>query len=704
MSKTTPKAPVKKWGGRLAGSRPIIWIMNLPPIAWAARGIARDVVKRQLGERPILETEMERVAGINLKATLEQIVYDVVDALGYAGAMVTTYEQGDSLPVRALYVDPNLATNEQIHQWESKVSSYSENPASITDPEIARVFVYQEECQDNLSVQAFKAGKPVSSNDLYDLFIPIAPPASRPIVKGIQQALGIHQVIAIPFFLETLVDGRPEKEIVGNLFAAKRGPISRQDELILSAFGRQVAAAIESERRRLQIKVAQRLVLEMQSSLQDEKKILQQIAGGLVLELGYAGTLVAIYQPDGALSARVFCIDPNLASDEQVGRWESEVSEYSGHPTGISDPEIARVLVHQDECEENLGVRAFKAGRPVSSDDLYDLFTPIASPASRPIVKQIQKALGIQQIIAVPFFRERLVDGQLEKDFVGILVATTRSKKFSGGEIELLQAFGQQAALGIQNAQLYRQVEERRRVAQIFGRMAFSATASVHALRNHISAFRMYLHLLQIAPPEQLGEILKSNARVIARLDEAVDILDNLHQPWCEAPDAQTDINICLIKTIGKVVPNRDGMVSREGIVVRESLAEGLPAIRTSPHKLAEAFKVLVENALDAIREKGQGGELRVESWQESKETLNVLISDSGMGIRPENVGKVFELQWSTKNTGMGFGLFWTKEYIEGLGGSIRVESVWQEGTTFTINLPISSECQEEQEEGKAHQ
>jgi len=699
MSKTTPKSPVKKWV-----SRPMIWVMNLPPIAWLARGITRAVVERQLDQRPILETEMERVAGIGLTATLEQIVYDVVETLGYAGAMVTTYEQGDSLPVRALYVDPNLATNEQIHQWESKVSGYSENPASITDPEIARVFVYQDECQDNLSVQAFKAGKPVSSNDLYDLFIPIAPPASRPIVKGIQQALGIHQVIAIPFFLETLVDGRPEKEIVGNLFAAKRDPISRQDELVLSAFGRQVAAAIESERRRLQIEVAQRLVLEMQSNLQDEKKILQQIAAGLVLELGYAGTLVAIYQPDGSLSARVFCVDPNLASDEQVDRWESEVSEYSGHPTGISDPEIARVLVHQDECKENLGVRAFKAGRPVSSDDLYDLFNPIASPASRPIVKQIQKALGIQQIIAVPFFRERLVDGQLEKNFVGILVVTTRSKKFSGGEIELLQAFGQQAAVGIQNAQLYRQVEERRQVAQIFGRMAFSATASVHALRNHIGAFRMYLHLLQIAPPERLEEILKSNPKVIARLDEAVDILDNLHQPWCEAPDAQTDINICLIKTIGKVVPNRDGTVSREGIVVQESLAEGLPPIRTSPHKLAEAFKVLVENALDAIREKGQGGELWVKSWQENTETVNVLISDNGIGIRPENVGKIFELQWSTKNTGMGFGLFWTKEYIEGLGGNIRVESVWQEGTTFAINLPISSECQEEEKEGKAHQ
>jgi sensor histidine kinase regulating citrate/malate metabolism len=38
----------------------------------------------------------------------------------------------------------------------------------------------------------------------------------------------------------------------------------------------------------------------------------------------------------------------------------------------------------------------------------------------------------------------------------------------------------------------------------------------------------------------------------------------------------------------------------------------------------------------------------------------------------------------------MGFGLFWTKDYIEGMGGSIKVESAWQEGASFNINLPAS--------------
>jgi signal transduction histidine kinase len=65
-----------------------------------------------------------------------------------------------------------------------------------------------------------------------------------------------------------------------------------------------------------------------------------------------------------------------------------------------------------------------------------------------------------------------------------------------------------------------------------------------------------------------------------------------------------------------------------------------------------------------------------------------VHIRDSGKGIKAGNLNKIFELGWSTKEAGMGFGLFWAKDYIEGQGGSIKVESVWQEGTTFHITLP----------------
>ncbi len=680
----------KKLVGKLAASRLMGWIANLPPIAWLARTVTRTLVKRSIGSTSTTRVSTQKPVGVGLEVTLQQIVRDMVEALDYVGAMVATYEQGDTLPVRAFYIDPNLATGEQIREWEQELSKYSEQRLSITDPEIARVYVYQDEYQGNLSVRAFKAGGPVISDALYDLFTPVVPPVSRPVIAGIQQALGIRQVIAVPFFLETTVDGQIERECVGDLFVAKRGEISERDRLILSAFGRQAAAAIESERRRLHIQVAQKIVFEMQASLNDEEQVLQQIVDGVVSDLGYAGAMVATYELDDSLPVRAICVNPSLATREQIHKWEEEISKYSEQPLSITDPEIARVYVHQDECEGNLSVRAFKAGGPVTSDDLYDLFTPIAPFASRPAVKGIQQALGIRQVIAVPFFLTVFSDEQPHSECVGNLFAATRSRKLGRGEIELLEAFAQQAAAGIRNARLYRKAEERRQVAQVFGKMAFSAAAFVHTLRNHIAAFQTHLHLVQVAPPDRRDEIIDLSDKMLYRLNEAAEILNHLHEPWHETPDVPTDVNICLDRALKRVVRNLDEFQERESITVDVSLSKNLPPVKTSPEMLAEAFRVLIKNAIEAIQEKGQGGALQVESRLSGSSVVEISLSDNGMGIKPENMGKVFELRWSTKGTGMGFGLFWTREYVEGLGGSIQVESTWGEGTVFQVRIPSS--------------
>jgi signal transduction histidine kinase len=693
QKENVPTSRLKKLVGFIVSSRLVGWIANFPPIAWLARAAGRSIARRQIGEAPVEETLIDQVAGVGLEATLQQIVYDVVTALGYTGAMVATYEQGDSLPVRAFYVDPNLATEEQIHRWEQDISQYTAHPVSITDPTLARVFVYQNEYKNNLSARAFKAGGIVVSNELYDLFTPIAPPASKPVVQGIQQALGIQQVIAVPFFLEMSVDGQIEKEIVGNLFAAKRSEISRRDGLVLSAFGRQAAAAIESERRRLHIQVAQEIVFEMQSKLQYEEKILRRIVEGVVSDLGYVGAMVATYEPDDSLPVRAFYVDPSLSTEEQIHQWEKEISRYSAHVVSITDPDIARVFVYEDQYKHNLSARAFKAGGIVISDELYDLFRPVAPVASRPVVKGIQQALGIQQVIAVPFFLETFAGAQLTREIVGNLFAATRSKKFSGGEIELLKAFGQQAAAGIRNARLYQQVEERRQVAQIFGKMAFSAAASVHALRNHIGAFQMHLTLIRSLPPEQRDKILAVSDKIMERLDEATELLDHLHEPWRATIEVLTDINACIRTALGRVIHDEDEVRVQEGIAAHAVLAEGLPRIKTSPDMLTEAFRVLIKNALEAVREKGEGGELKIESRLLPNAVVEVLISDTGIGVKPMNLSKIFEMRWSTKEgAGMGFGLFWTKEYIEGVGGEIEVESVWEEGTTFCVRLPVTVE------------
>jgi signal transduction histidine kinase len=67
-------------------------------------------------------------------------------------------------------------------------------------------------------------------------------------------------------------------------------------------------------------------------------------------------------------------------------------------------------------------------------------------------------------------------------------------------------------------------------------------------------------------------------------------------------------------------------------------------------------------------------------------------VTDHGTGINPENLNKIFEMRYTTKQSGLGFGLYWTKDFIEGLGGKIAVKSELGKGTQFTINLPIAQD------------
>ncbi len=669
-------------------------IANMPPFSWMLRQAARIVTRRQLQQASGQPHFVEPVPRANLQATLDGIVHDVVEDLGYAVAMVATYEQGDIFPVRAFHIASQLASMEQVHAWESQISRFNppDRPISLSDPEIARVYLYREEYQDNLCVRAARTGQPVLSDDLYSLFTPVAPLSSRPIVVGIQQELGIQQVIAVPFFLETTDNGNLSRELAGNLFAIKRSPISESDKLILTAFGRQAAAAILNERQRLQIQIAQRLVFDIQQRLHSEVEILQRIAEGVVADLGYVGCMVARYEPDDSLAVRAFYLDPNLATVDQIHRWESQISAFSAseHPITLDNPDVVKVYVHQKAYRDNLSVQAAIAGRPVVHDQLFSLFTPVVSHAARPIVEGIQKESGIQQVIAVPFFLETSRDSQDSRDFVGNLFAFTRSRRFSRGEIELLQAFGRQAAAGLNNARLYRQAQEQREAARIFARMAFSAATSVHTLRNHVGVIRGNLEFLersldQFPDQNRRTRLQKRSSTISERLDQIADLLETLHEPWRQPHDVQTDVNACLERALRKVISGGEDWIQL-------ALTEDIPLINTSPDMLTEAFKVLIKNAVEAINEKYAYAHidqhlLWIEScWKD--QAIMITIRDSGIGIRPEHMSRVFEMRWTTKRTGLGFGLFWTQDFIQGLGGQIEVVSEWQKGTTFHVIIP----------------
>jgi signal transduction histidine kinase len=670
-------------------------IARFPPVAWVIRTTTRSIIRRGIGQTIQSRIAIERIVHADLESTLKGVVIDVVETLGYIAAMVATYEIDDSLPARAYYANPEIASEDQIHLWEAQVSQASGLRLSLTDQSIARVYVNNRIYDGNLSVQAFKSQKPERSSHLFNLLTPVVPDgkAIQSVVQGIQDALGIREVIAVPFFLETAIDGETQREFVGNLFALSRNMISSDDEQILAAFGRQVAAAILSERRLRQIQAVQDLIFDMQANLQNEQHILGQIVEGVVEGLGYIGAMVATYEPDDSLPARAYYMNQAIAAGQQIQTWEQQVSEVSGLNLSLTDPKIARVYVHQEKYKHNLSVRAYQTQKPVRDARLYSLFTPIVPEGTivEEVVQGIQEALGVHEVIAVPFFLERVTDQHEQRELVGNLFALTRSKHFSSGEIELLQAFGQQAAVGIRNARLYRQSEDRREQAQVFGKMAFSAAASVHALRNHVGAVRGNLQLLGMLdrfPEQERDSLLKDLSRpVIIHLDQIADTLETLHEPWRIMEDTLIDINLCLLQAIRKLTSESD----RESWV-KLDLQEPLPEISTSDDMMVEALRVLIKNAVEALAQKNSPDrKLQIKTRLKDESVIEVTIHDNGTGIQPEHLSKIFEMRWTTKQGGLGFGLFWTKDYIEGLNGTLTAKSIVGESTTFQLTIPVET-------------
>lgn len=599
----------------------------------------------------------------NLQATLQAIVDDVVYSMGCVGGMVATLENGNMLPVRAVRFNIPNPLVEQLTSFAGVNPIGAESVAYLDD----------RRYRQNLSVRAVigKQGKPekcVLSDRLYDLFRPII---SEGLADQIQSWVGIKQVVAVPFFLEN--------EVVGNLFAASAELFSERDIEFLIAFGHQAAAALQSQRNLSQLQALERVVFTLQRSMTDETQALQTIVDAVVHHLGYAGAMVATLESDNSLPVRAYAVDLNL---DLLRKLEKRLGVTFVGPH-------AMVYLDDPRYHNNLSVRAVQGdnGRPIRyllSNSLHDLFRPIVN---RPLSALAQRVTGIKQVVAVPFF--------LEDHVVGNLFVASRKVSFSPWEIQLLTSFGQQAAIAIHNARLYRKSEERRQIAQMFARMAFSASTAVHALRNHLGVASSHLQLLQMwprIPPEKREQLLNNSGMVLDRLHEAAKILDNLHEPWRQSQDSLIDINDCLNWAAREVLPPTYNETVPPALTIHKDLGGALTPVSASADMMTELFRIIIKNGLEAVLEQGGQGEIWITSYQPTPDSLEVRILDTGVGIQPKNLQRIFEMGWSTKKgQGMGFGLFWAKDYIEGLGGAIQVESVSGKGTTFIIRLPVTS-------------
>ena len=157
---------------------------------------------------------------------------------------------------------------------------------------------------------------------------------------------------------------------------------------------------------------------------------------------------------------------------------------------------------------------------------------------------------------------------------------------------------------------------------------------------------------------------------------------------------AWTDVQEMIQKTLDLVQP-RAGKSKIEAYAKFEG---ELPQIHADPQQLQQVLLNLSLNAVDAMP---KGGTLTIAATQESPNRLTITVADTGIGIEPDVLPRIFQPFFtSKKRRGLGLGLPICDRIVKGHGGRIEVESVPGEGTRFTIRLPIngSSETSARQE------
>ncbi|MEO7673987.1 MAG: ATP-binding protein [Pyrinomonadaceae bacterium] len=262
---------------------------------------------------------------------------------------------------------------------------------------------------------------------------------------------------------------------------------------------------------------------------------------------------------------------------------------------------------------------------------------------------------------------------------------------------QLAQRFNEMTAELEKSKELEAQLQQAEKSA-VIGRLG---SAIAHEIRNPLNYINLTLDHLRskFAPDEpekrETFEKLTSQLKAeVARINSQISDFLNYSRP------AKADLNPIDIRTvIDDSLRIIEAQASENGIKVGVVEHEDVPKILGDPEFLRSVFNNLLINAVQAMEK--FGGHLNIKiTPEESDGFVRIDIADTGSGISSENVRKIFEPYFSTKETGTGLGLAIVQKIVEMHSGMIEVESKHCEGTRFTVRLPKSGNESEPQRRG----
>lgn len=212
------------------------------------------------------------------------------------------------------------------------------------------------------------------------------------------------------------------------------------------------------------------------------------------------------------------------------------------------------------------------------------------------------------------------------------------------------------------------------------------ATGIAHEIHNPLTIISGKAQVLLLQKDrnridERVEEVLKT---IVKQTKRAADITRKLlmFSQSSGSPKEVLHLKQVLEDTLALV----SYQTSLEGIEITKSAVGPIPPFYGNMHELREVFLNLVLNAVQSV---GSCGKIHCDiQYRSSDQIIEILVSDTGKGIPPEHVDKLFNPFFTTRAEAVGLGLFITKQIVHRYGGSVRVESRPGEGSLFIVQLP----------------
>ncbi len=254
-------------------------------------------------------------------------------------------------------------------------------------------------------------------------------------------------------------------------------------------------------------------------------------------------------------------------------------------------------------------------------------------------------------------------------------------------EIGVLMATFNRMADGIRKLE---ETQQRVKKLEIAGQLA---ALVAHEIKNPLNSIGLTIDHLKdrFAPADQheRDKFLALSQNITQEVDRLNQIVESFLRSAKPTPLSRqpTDLNDLADETLASLAPQAE----RQQVKIHRHFDRALPKLSVDYHQLRQALMNLLINALQAMP---NGGELRLSTSIDThdRREVGIAIEDTGCGIPPEHLPRLFDPYFTTKPRGFGLGLSMVEQIVQNHGGRIDISSRIGNGSVFTILLPISTD------------